>query len=125
MRQNDRIEMFDRYVLTRESTGWRVTKTGRDHGWFFRGTSAWAWCLNDRRCRSDECNHIRELDRQIGFLERDIEHSSQVLAVSKDIRRRDLHHTRITESRARRDFYSQWLEKYLSRTKYLELRKLK
>lgn len=117
--------MFERYVMTRESSGWRVIKTGIDQGWFFRGTAAWAWCLNDRRCRSDDCNHIRELDRQIGFLERDIEHSSTVLARSLNPVRRDLHEIKLIENRARKEFYSQWLEKYLSRTKYLELRKLK
>jgi hypothetical protein len=124
-RFQDGYELFSKYILKRSDQGWQVLKTGIDQGYFFRGTSAWAWCLADRRPGSDSTTQIRELDRQLGFVESDIENTLSVLSRTKDAWRKELLSARYSDLQARRIHYAKWLEKYLNRTKYLELRTLK
>jgi|694.fasta_scaffold100102_2 hypothetical protein len=124
-RVGDSYSLFGKYEITKTDKGWRVTKTGIDQGYFFRGTSAWAWCDADRRPGFEDRVRIRELDRQIGFIDSDLANIAYSMRRSRGNWHRDLLDAKYSELKSRRVQYSEWLEKYLNRTKYLELRTLK
>jgi len=122
--QNDDgvYEVFGRYRIQPEATGFRVFCSATDVGIFSNTKTALSWCIADKNCSYNTARELLETDRKLSTITSDIATRAAMGDRSRDPVLRETILTKLESKIIHKKHLENQLSKYVGWAKYVQQR---
>ena len=115
-------ELFGRYRILKESTGYRVYCSATDVGYFSGTKSALSWCIADKYCNYNLARMILNTDQRLNAVSNDIFVRAGISNRSKRAQFQEDIEIKLENKIIKKKELEQQLTKYVNLAKYLQQR---